>query len=85
MNGGIFIFLVSINKNLSAFYCLGIFNDYTSNIKARDMKIPPFNASRHDDSGKSYFMFLRDLGEEQTLFNFLLKMQFFNNFFNIDI
>src|SRR5215471_13667778 len=76
------MFLAFIDEKLLAFYCLEIFNDYSSNIEARNMIIPPFNASHHDDSNKYQFMFLQDLGDEQMLFNFLQKMQFFKNFFN---
>ena len=52
LNGGIFIFLVFKDEKLSAFYCLEIFNDCSSNIEAKNMKIPPFDTSCHDGSNK---------------------------------
>ena len=58
------MFLAFLDEKLLAFYCFEIFNYYSSNIEARDMKIPPFDASHHDDSDKLLSIFLRALGEK---------------------
>ena len=72
-NGSIFMFLAFIDEKLSAFYYLEILIDYSSNIEARDMKIPPFDVSRHGDSDNLCFMFLRFLDEELMQLNFQKK------------
>ena len=65
LNGAIFIFVAFMDEKLFTFYCFETFDDCSLHIEARDMKIPPFDASRHGDSGKLCFMPLRFLNDEK--------------------
>ncbi len=51
-NGSIFISLASIDGKLFTFYALETFANNFLSIDARDMKIPPFDAHRHDESNE---------------------------------
>ena len=44
--------LASIDEKLFAFYALETFANNFLSIDARDMKIPPFDAHRHDESNE---------------------------------
>ena len=44
--------LASIDGKLFAFYALETFANNFLSIDARDMKIPPFDAHRHDESNE---------------------------------
>ena len=47
-----------MDGKLFAFYALETFANNFLSIDARDMKIPPFDAPRHDDSDDMCFKFL---------------------------
>ena len=65
--------LASIDEKLFAFYCLETFDNSFLSINPRNMKIPPFDASRHGESIKPLFVFLRLLGGELTRLNLQKK------------
>jgi len=50
--------LISINGKLFVFYALETFNNNFLSIGARDILLPPFDASGYDESKKLYFLFL---------------------------
>ena len=79
------IFLALIVKKLFLFYILESFNNNFLYIGARDIYLPPFDASGYDEYKKLYFFFLWSLGGELLRFNDLPKIQFFNNFINFDM
>jgi len=50
--------LTSIDGKLFVFYALVTFNNIFSSIGARDIDLPPFDASGYGESKKLYFFFL---------------------------
>ncbi len=56
--------LVSIDGKLFAFYALETFANNFLSIDARDMKIPPFDAHRHDESNELLCVLLRPIESE---------------------
>ena len=79
-NGDIFIFFAMTDEKLLAFYVFKTSDDSSSLIGPKNMKIPPFDAYHHDDSGKLCFMFLRDLGSSKCYLTFCKKFNFLTIF-----
>ena len=55
-NGGRFMSLASLYGKLFAFYCFEFFENNSSSIEPRNMKRPPFDASRHGESNELRFI-----------------------------
>jgi hypothetical protein len=64
----------NINKNyykkLFPFYCYGIFGYISSSIDPRDIKRPPLDTSRYDESNKLYFVKFQSQDGEIMRFEF---------------
>ena len=73
--------LTSIDGKLFIFYALETFNNNFSSIGARDIILPPFDASGYGESKKLYCFFLWSLDGKLLRFNYLPKY----NFINFDI
>ena len=58
--------LASIDGKLFAFYALETFANNILSIGARDMKIPPFDAHRHDESNELLSIPLRSIESETS-------------------
>ena len=56
LNDGHFMPLASLDGKLFTFKCFEIFANNSLSINARDIKRPPFDASRHDDSNELRFI-----------------------------
>ena len=59
LNGGIFVHLGSIDEEMIRKVQKQLFANNAPSNDARRMKIPPFNASRNDDSADMCIIFLR--------------------------
>ena len=66
--------LASIDEKLSALFSLEIFDDNSSSIEAKDMKILLFDASHHDESSELLIILLRSRDGEKMRFNVLEKI-----------
>ena len=51
-NGGIYMSIASLDGKLFVFYCFENFENNSISIDSRNMKRPPFDASRHDESNE---------------------------------
>jgi len=65
--------LTSIDGKLFVFYALETFNNNFLSIGARDINLPPLDASGYGESKKLYFFFLWSLDGELLRFNVLKK------------
>ena len=68
-NGCIFMFFALTDEKLLAFFTLETSNDNSLSTDPKILKIPPFDASRHGESNKPLFIFLRLLGDELMRLN----------------
>ena len=57
-NGGIFVSLEWIDTDLFMIYCLQTFMNISVSIGARDMILPPYDASSYDNSNELSIAFL---------------------------
>src|ERR1043166_2451131 len=55
-NGGRIMSLASLDGKLFAFYCFEFFENNSSSIDPRNMKRPPFDASRQGESNELRFI-----------------------------
>ena len=55
-NGGPFMSLESLDGKLFVFYCFEYFENNSMSIDSRNMKRPPFDASRYGESNKLQFV-----------------------------
>src|SRR5947208_2083868 len=55
-NGGLFMSLKSLDRKLFVFYCFEYFGNNTISIDSRNMKMPPFDASRYGESNKLQYV-----------------------------
>jgi hypothetical protein len=58
-----------MDGKLFTFFILKTFENISLPIDSRNMYLPPFDASRHDDSNELRFIFLRSLNGEISSFN----------------
>ena len=63
MNGGIFMSLASMDEKLFTFYVLETLDNNSVYIDARDMIIPPFDATQRAESNELCFILLRLLDD----------------------
>ena len=81
-NGGILMLLAQIYGGLFMIVCLEPFANRSSSIDAKNIWIPPFDASGYDDSNKLCFIFLWPLDDEIIDLKLLLKIAIYKKFFN---
>ena len=72
-NGGRIMSLASLYGKLFAFYCFEFFEDNSSSIDPRNMKRPPFDASRQGESNKLRFIIFWSRDSEIIRFKALKK------------
>jgi len=72
-DGTIFMSLAFVDKKLFLIYSLKSFANNSSSTNARDMKTPPFDAHRHDDSNKLLFILLWPI-ESETSWHFCMPI-----------
>ena len=66
--------LASIDEKLLALFSLEDFDDNLSSIEAKDIKIPPFDASHNEESNEPLIILLRSRDGEKMRFNVLEKI-----------
>ena len=65
-----------MDEKLSAFFSLEIFDDNLPSTDQKNVKIPLFDVSLHDDSNEPLIIFLWSLDGEKTQFNVFEKVPF---------
>ena len=78
------MFLTLKDGKLSSFYCLEVFDDCSLSIDARNMNLPPLDASRYDDSNELCFIFVRCLDGQLMQFN-VHKLEPSNHFWQVGV
>ena len=64
MNDGDFMSIASFDGEPFQFYPIVTFNSNSASIDVRNMKLPPFDASRHGESNELLLILLRSLDAE---------------------